>query len=187
MKTDHLDIVQLHSSPSTETLEKEDVVGTLLDLKKEGKVRFIASSSTLPNLPDLVDLGVFDSFQIPYSGLQREHEPWITAAADGGAGTVIRGGVAKGKPGTGRGQDEVWGKFDEANLGDLLEAGESPTGFMLRFTLSHPDMHTTIVGTANPDHLNENVAVAKKGPLPKDVYEEAKRRLDGVGVTSHPA
>ena len=49
--------------------------------------------------------------------------------------------------------------------------------FMLRFTLTHPDLHTTIVGTVNPDHLKDNVEAALKGPLPLDVYEEAKRRL----------
>jgi aryl-alcohol dehydrogenase-like predicted oxidoreductase len=49
--------------------------------------------------------------------------------------------------------------------------------FMLRFTLSHPDMHTTIVGTANPQHLATNVAAAEKGPLPADLYEAAKERL----------
>jgi len=50
--------------------------------------------------------------------------------------------------------------------------------FMLRFTLSHPDMTTTIVGTANPKHLVDNLAAAKKGPLPADQYAEAKGRLD---------
>jgi aryl-alcohol dehydrogenase-like predicted oxidoreductase len=49
--------------------------------------------------------------------------------------------------------------------------------FMLRFTLSHPDMHTTIVGTANPQHLADNVAAASKGPLLPDVYEAARQRL----------
>ena len=59
---------------------------------------------------------------------------------------------------------------------DLLDGGDK-TEFILRFTLSHPDMHTTIVGTANPDHLAANVAAARKGPLSADVYAEAKRRL----------
>jgi aryl-alcohol dehydrogenase-like predicted oxidoreductase len=58
---------------------------------------------------------------------------------------------------------------------------ESRTAFLLRFLLAHPHIHTTIVGTLNPDHLRENVAIAEKGPLPPDVYEEAKRRLDAVG------
>jgi aryl-alcohol dehydrogenase-like predicted oxidoreductase len=50
--------------------------------------------------------------------------------------------------------------------------------FMLRFTISHPEMTTTIVGTANPQHLADNVEAARKGPLPSDQYSEAKRRLD---------
>lgn len=33
--------------------------------------------------------------------LQREHEHWITKAAEKGAGIVIRGGVAQGEPGEG--------------------------------------------------------------------------------------
>jgi aryl-alcohol dehydrogenase-like predicted oxidoreductase len=57
-------------------------------------------------------------------------------------------------------------------LGDM-----SPMEFMLRFTLSHPDLSTTIVGTSRVGHLQANLAVAEKGPLPADLYEEAKRRL----------
>jgi aryl-alcohol dehydrogenase-like predicted oxidoreductase len=56
--------------------------------------------------------------------------------------------------------------------------------FVLRFTLSHPGLSSTIVGTANPEHLRSNVAIAEKGPLPVELYEEAKRRLsevDGIG------
>jgi aryl-alcohol dehydrogenase-like predicted oxidoreductase len=49
--------------------------------------------------------------------------------------------------------------------------------FMLRFTVSHPGLSTTIVGTANVDHLRANVAAAEKGPLPADVYAQAKLRL----------
>ncbi len=48
---------------------------------------------------------------------------------------------------------------------------------MLRFTLSHPGLSSTIVGTSNVDHLQSNLAIAEKGPLPADVYDEAKRRL----------
>ena len=43
-------------------------------------------------------MGVFDVFQIPYSAVQREHEDLITAAAQAGAGTLIRGGAARGAP-----------------------------------------------------------------------------------------
>ena len=61
-------------------------------------------------------------------------------------------------------------------MDELLE-GMSATEFMLRFTITSPDIHTTIVGTLNPAHLQENVAAVLKGPLPASTYHEAKRRL----------
>jgi aryl-alcohol dehydrogenase-like predicted oxidoreductase len=176
MKTDYLDVVQLHMSPSMETLESEDVVATLLELKAAGKVRFIGASSTLPNITEHVALDVFDVFQIPYSALQPEHEAVISEAAEHGAGTVIRGGVAKGEPGAGSGAEDVWAAYERANLDELAD-GASRSEFMLRYTISHPALSTTIVGTLNPDHLLSNVGAVKKGALPEDVYAEAKRRL----------
>jgi aryl-alcohol dehydrogenase-like predicted oxidoreductase len=59
---------------------------------------------------------------------------------------------------------------------DLLD-DMSLMEFMLRFTISHPDLHTTIVGTSNADHLAANVAAARKGPLPPKVYEAAQARF----------
>ena len=56
-------------------------------------------------------------------------------------------------------------------------AAESATEFLLRCTITNPDMHTTIVGTLNPAHLHENIAAVLQGPLPAAVYHEAKRRL----------
>ena len=183
MKTDYLDVVQFHGSPSKEVLQENEAIETLLDLQREGKIRFLGSSSTLPHIEDHIEMGVFDEFQIPYSALQREHEETIMRAAGAGIGTVIRGGVAKGDPGaSGVPRPDTWTKFDEANLDDLREESESRTDFMLRFTVSHPRMHTTIVGTQNLDHLRANVEAALKGPLPSDVYEEAKRRLASVDV-----
>jgi len=49
--------------------------------------------------------------------------------------------------------------------------------FVLRFTLSHPGLSTTIVGTSDPAHLAGNITIAEKGPLPADLYDEAKKRL----------
>jgi aryl-alcohol dehydrogenase-like predicted oxidoreductase len=61
--------------------------------------------------------------------------------------------------------------------GLLSEAGMSNMEFVLRFTLSHPGLSTTIVGTSNPVHLAGNIAVAERGPLPADLYDEARKHL----------
>ena len=52
---------------------------------------------------------------------------------------------------------------------------------LLRFTLTHPDLCTAIVGTRSPDHLRANIDAAARGPLSDDVYVEAKRRLAEAG------
>jgi aryl-alcohol dehydrogenase-like predicted oxidoreductase len=187
LRTDYLDLVQVHMSPSKATLEENHTVETLRELQAEGKARFIGMSGILPNLPDHIAMGVFDVFQIPYSAVQRDHEELITDAADAGAGTLIRGGAARGAAS----EDKNWQtgplsqdphvghrNWETSGIAGLLsEAGMSNMEFVLRFTLSHPGLSTTIVGTSTPAHLASNIAVAQRGPLPADLYEEAKKRL----------
>jgi aryl-alcohol dehydrogenase-like predicted oxidoreductase len=181
LKTEYVDVMQLHN-PSVEQCEREKLVDALLEMRKQGKVRWIGVSTTLPHLPTYLEWGVFDLFQIPYSALERDHEGWITKAAEAGVGIATRGGVALGEPGVGLGDADRWQEFEAAGLDELRKQGESRTALMLRFTLTHPHTHTIIVGTTNPDHLRENVQAGRKGPLPPDVYAEAKRRLAEVGV-----
>jgi len=176
MKTDYVDVMQLHNPTVEQTVEGE-LVQALLEMKAQGKVRWIGISSTLPHIETYIDWGVFDVFQIPYSALERDHEEAIQKAHDSGAGVIVRGGVARGEPGEGLGNTDRWTKWEAANLDELLEEGENRTQFLLRFTNTHPGMHTNIVGTKNPDHLYQNILAAARGPLSPEVYEEAKHRL----------
>jgi len=185
MKTDYLDVVQFHISPSRQTLEENGALDALLQLQAAGKVRFIGMSGTLPNLRDHIAMGIFDVFQVPYSAVEREHEDAISRAAEAGAGIVIRGGAAKGAPSTEKQTGLQWDRWQRAQLDDLLD-GMTSVEFVLRFTFSHPHMHTTIVGTVNPAHLQANLAALEKGPLPSDVYVEAKRRLGAAGLMPQP-
>lgn len=190
LATDHLDLVQIHSSPSRALIEQQGTVETLQALRREGKIRFLGMSSVLPDLRDHIAMGVFDVFQIPYSALQPEHEAVIHEAARAGAGTIIRGGVARGAPDIGPERDPsqaFWQGFVRAKRDlwqaaklDELADGLGKTAFLLRFVLAHPDLHTTIVGTSKPEHLAANVAVASQGPLAADRVREAKRRIEAV-------
>lgn len=188
MRTDYLDVVQFHLSPSRAVLEENDSLAELEALKAEGKLRFIGVSATAPELAEQIEMGVFEVFQIPYSLVEREHEALIHEAAVSGAGVVIRGGVARGvivkdasiideypeflQPGF-HARRKRW---LESEVADLLQ-GMAPMEFMLRFTISNPDMATTIVGTANPAHLEANVRAAAEGALPREVWEAARRRF----------
>ena len=180
MKTDHIDIWQPHT-PSVGQLEEHNIVEVMQEVKETGKIRHIGVSGTLPDNETFVKWGLFESFQIPYSALERKEENLISAVARSGAGTLIRGGVARGEPGVGVGSEERWETWERAGLNELRAEDESPTAFLLRFTITHPHVHTTIVATMNPEHLAENLQTMEMGPLAPDVYEEAKRRLAEVG------
>ncbi len=181
LNTDVLDVVQFHATPSRQELEAHGALDALLALRQAGKVRFIGMSGTLPNIRDHIAMGVFDVFQIPYSAVEREHEAVIAAAAAAGAGIVIRGGAARGAPADGKRKGLHWDRWQQVRLDDLLD-GMAPTAFILRFTLSNPDLHTTIVGTLDPRHLHANIEVLRQGKLPDEIYAEVKRRLDAAGL-----
>jgi aryl-alcohol dehydrogenase-like predicted oxidoreductase len=185
LNTDRLDLLQVHISPSRDQMQADSTVEVMQALREEGKVLFLGMSGTLPHLPDHIAMGVFDVFQIPYSAVQREHEELIARAAEAGAGILIRGGAARGAPA----DDKGWGqgpiglaegegrrRWESSGIDELL-GDMSRLEFVLRFTLSHPQLSSTIVGTSNPGHLRANLAIAEKGPLPTDMYEEAKRAL----------
>ena len=54
-------------------------------------------------------------------------------------------------------------KFEQTGISDLL-GDMTPMEFFLRFTIGHPDMHTTIIGTTDTEHLAANIAAASRVP-----------------------
>jgi aryl-alcohol dehydrogenase-like predicted oxidoreductase len=193
LKTDHVDVWQLHGTrPGWLAGGRHDeVIQTMQELKQQGKVRAIGISFrnggpgdamypagySFEGLREFMAWGVFDVIQVVYGGLTRKNEIALAKAADLGIGMIARGVVKRYFPN----YDDL---FEQAGLAELCEAGESVNGFLIRFALAHPGISTMIVGTSNPDHLAENVAAAGKGKLSDEVYAEAKRRLDAVGIVA---
>ena len=183
LRTDRLDLVQLHISPSVEVLRRDAAVETLNRLRDEGKIIAFGVSSTLPALDDHLGIDEFSAFQVPFSALERELESRIELAGRRGFGIIVRGGVAQGgkrEKTTADGRPVTW---DETGL-DELRDGDSRHGFLLRYAITTPGVTTVIAGTADPGHVRDNVAAARRGVLDEDVYAEARRRLDAAGVSS---
>ena len=76
LKTDYLDLLQFHDGPTPEM--RDEAIQAWEDLKKEGKTRFIGVSDVLPQVSQLLNLGVFDTFQFPYSAMEHEHVAFMT-------------------------------------------------------------------------------------------------------------
>jgi aryl-alcohol dehydrogenase-like predicted oxidoreductase len=179
LRTDHVDILQFHGGDA-ETLQREGLIDTLLEFRDQGLTRFIGASSSLPNLPGLIDLGVFDTFQIPYSCLAPQHHDLITKAAESGAGIIIRGGIAQGGPDAEIQRPALNDVWTQAGLDELLRDKMQRAELILRFTMSHPHCHTTIVGTCNAEHFTQNLAAVAAGPLAADLYVEIQSRVATV-------
>jgi aryl-alcohol dehydrogenase-like predicted oxidoreductase len=186
LKTDYVDVWQLHS-PYPADITGTDVLETMEQIKAEGKVRHIAVSMAgssegrgyvqirgyLDEYPD-----TFEAMQVWYSALVRHSEAEITEAAQNGIGTIIRGCVRRVDP-----WESLADAVDKLGLRDLVESGETPAQFLTRFAISHPDLHTAIIGTSSLEHHADNVAAVESGPLSDDVLAETKRRLDEAGIT----
>ncbi len=186
LRTDYVDVWQVHSAPPDE-LAQSDVLETMLKIKEEGKVRHIAVSMSgaatgrgygqlRPYLDG--DWDAFAAIQVWYSALARASENAMSEAAQRGKGMIIRGVVRTVEP-----YESLTDFMDKVGLNDLRASGESAAQFLLRFAISHPALHTTIIGTKSLDHLADNVKAVEAGPLTPDVVAAVKARLAVVGIT----
>lgn len=181
LRTDYVDVLQFHGGDA-DGLQRGGLIDLLLDYRDQGIVKFIGVSSSLPHLPGLIELGVFDTFQIPYSCLAPGHGDLITRAAETGAGIIIRGGIAQGGPEAEIQRPALNDVWEQARLDEVLPAGMQRAELILRYTISHPHCDTTIVGTCNPAHLAENIAAAAKGPLPPELYQQIGSRVEALNL-----
>lgn len=180
LRTDFIDLLQFHGGDA-QTLQDKGLIKLLESFRAQGMIRCIGVSSSLPNLPELIELNVFDTFQIPYSCLSRQHHDLITRAGELGAGLIIRGGIAHGGPDAEIQRDKINQVWNQARLDEVLPSAMSRAELILRYTLSHPHCDTVIVGTCNPQHLAENIASATAGPLESELYAEVSRRVEAIG------
>jgi aryl-alcohol dehydrogenase-like predicted oxidoreductase len=65
LRTDHLDLVQFHNSLTPDAFDAEGGLSELVQMRDEGKLRFIGVSGTLPNLLEQIGMGIFDTYQVP--------------------------------------------------------------------------------------------------------------------------
>ncbi|MGW4367211.1 aldo/keto reductase [Nocardia takedensis] len=180
LRTDRLDLLQVHGSPSTEVLETHGVLDTLTRLREEGKIRAFGISSNLPHLPDHLAVAEFQTYQLPYSPFERALEPFLPVAGGRSAGVIVRGGVAQGLNRPKPVADGTEIAPATVTLDDLAD-GDSVPGLLLRLQLDNPNITTVIAGSANPDHVRDNARAIRRGPLPTDVVAEAWRRIEAAG------
>lgn len=197
MKTDYVDILQLHGV-TPELLEGGacgEAMEAMRELKKAGKALHLGLTVRNGNdqlygypatfgynsLPRFSKWDDIEMAQIVYGGLTRISENVIQKVHDeDNLGVVVRGVVKSYLP-------IYQARYEASRISELFEAGETRNDFLIRYALSHPAISSLVIGTRNIEHLDEDIKAVEKGKLSNEVYEEAKRRLNFAGVIAGPA
>jgi aryl-alcohol dehydrogenase-like predicted oxidoreductase len=182
LKTDYVDLVQLHSCSEVE-LGEGGVIDALKRARERGHTRYIGYSGDSAAAVYAVECGEFDTLQISVSVADQEAlDRSLPSAAARSMGVIAKRSLANIAWHNGRRPpDDFYGRVYWERLQKLkypfLEGDlEATVAAALRFTLSVPGVHTAIVGTAKPGRFSENAAALEAGPLPKDVFDKIRAR-----------
>jgi len=178
LKTDYLDVVQLHSC-SEDVLRSGEAVEVLVRARKAGKCRFIGYSGDNESAIAAIDTGHFDAVQMSINIADQEGCGSVAAAARRGLGVVAKRPIANAlwkhreRPSSPDYQ-AYWQRLRELKY-DFM-ASERAFEMALRFTISVPGVNTAIVGTTSPKHLLQNAKYAGMGPLSEDEFKAIRLR-----------
>ncbi len=178
LRCEQLDIVHLHSCPLS-TLERGEVIAALEACARAGKLRVVAYSGDNAELAFALHSGRFGSVQTSISlcdqGNLRERLP---ALMKHGLGIIAKRPLAgvvwqrASRPGD-HAEGQYWDRWQAMGLADLPHAG-SWNEVALRFTAHCPGVASSIVGTRNLTHFQQNLAWVAKGPLPPELSDQLR-------------
>jgi aryl-alcohol dehydrogenase-like predicted oxidoreductase len=203
LKVGALDLYQVHW-PVRNDKEIEEGWGTMAELQREGKVRWIGVSNFNVEQMKLAQaIAPITSLQPPYSLLHSGVEPEILPFCEQqGIGVIVYSPMASGlltgamtRERIARLPADDWRKsspdFNEPNLSANLALVErlravgkhhdcSPGAVAIAWTLRHPAVTAAVVGARNPEQVADAVAAAAIRLTPSDIAKiEAVAELVG--------
>jgi len=173
MKTDYVDLVQLHSC-TVEILERGDVIRALQDAKAAGKTRYVGYSGDNENAKWAVTSGLFDTLQTSFSLVDQSARTNLFADVEANdMGLIVKRPIG----------NAVWGAADDprpyehipeytmeytrragvmGEEGPLADDPNDRIRLALGFTFAHPEVDVTIVGTQRPHHMKSNLEMVSE-------------------------
>ncbi|CAN5376805.1 aldo/keto reductase [soil metagenome] len=176
LKTDYLDLAQLHSC-STEILNRGEAIEGLLRAQEKGYTRFVGYSGDNDDAKTAIEMDVFDSLQTSVSiADQSPINGNIKLAEEKGLGIIAKRPIANA---VWRNKElppdayhhEYWNRIQKLKYEFLDKSLEEATATALRFTLSIDGIETMIVGTTKPNRWQENASFVAEGKLSAEEFE----------------
>lgn len=185
LRTDYVDLVQLHSC-SVEALWQGELVEALLKAKKAGKTRYIGYSGDGEAAEEAVSMGVFDTLQTSFNVVdQRAADVILPLAVAARMGIIAKRPVANGafgrKASPAAYANEYWRRSQQIKPPD--GAPDDPMELALRFVLSFDEIDVAIVGTSKARHARRDIQIAELGGLDPGIVTDLRRQFRRQGST----
>ena len=183
LKTDRLDLVQLHSCSDTE-LRKGEAIDALQTARERGYTRYIGYSGDGHAARFAVETGAFDTLQTSINIADQEAiSLTVPMAREKKMGVIAKRPIANAAWKTGHRpidsyHHEYWERLRKLNYDFLHNDLEKSISIALRFTLSVPGVHTAIVGTKNPERWKQNATFVEEGPLEEAEFGKIRERWE---------
>lgn len=194
LRTDHVDIVQLHSC-SAEILRQADCIEGLIRAQERGMCRFVGYSGDNDDAACALSQDFFDTLQTSVSiADQSAIDTNIKKANESGLGVIAKRPVANAlwrfdqRPADAY-FHEYWDRLRKLDFGFLTRTVEESVATALRFTLSVEGVSAAIIGTSDPIHLRANVSNMREPQLAGPEFEAIRARwldiaaADWTGMT----
>ncbi|HEV3409725.1 MAG TPA: aldo/keto reductase [Chthoniobacterales bacterium] len=186
MKTDVLDLVQLHSC-SEAVLRKGEATTALQKARERGLTRYIGYSGDSIAAKFAVESGAFDTLQTSINIADQEAiDLTLPMARERNMGVIAKRPIANAAWKSGQKpidpyQQPYWDRLRKLDYDFIRERSlEQSIAIALRFTLSIPGVHTAIVGTTKPERWQMNAQLLEAGPLSEVEFEAIRERWDDI-------
>ncbi len=151
LRTDHIELYQLHNVRTEEEYNKiiseDGALKALKEAKKEGKIKYIGiTSHDLNTLEQGIESGYFDTIQFPYNPVERQAEELFKRANSLGIGVIVMKPIAG-------------GAISNAELS-------------LRFILENPNVSIAIPGMDTIEQIEKNARVGNAYKKLNDTEKE---------------
>lgn len=182
LKTDYLDLYQLHS-PASWVIERGEVFETLDVLKRQGKIRFYGvSAKTVGDAILCLKYINISSLQIEFNLLQQEaSEELFPLLVQKKIAIIVRVPLARGlltknmidKRGEVLNRRELQtARAKVVGLSFLVNEKRALCQAALQFVVSHPQVSVVIPGTSKVKHLEDNIRALEAAPLTIEEIEK---------------